>query len=145
MSSFRRRVTSTPIAGTRPSPYNSLTLLSTGLSALDDILGGGLPLSSSLLLQSDDVSAYGELLLKFWIAQGLECKHETVVVGSSLDVYGPREIVETLMDIDGGSSATTQDEQPSEDQQAKDDKLKIAFRYEGMKQHATTISAPSRA
>ncbi|KAM0789007.1 hypothetical protein ACM66B_003075 [Microbotryomycetes sp. NB124-2] len=150
MSSFKRRVTTVPIAGTRPSPYNSLTLLSTGLSALDDILGGGLPLSSSLMVQADDVTTYAEMLVKFWIAQGLESKHECIVVGSGMDVVGPRDLVKSLMDIDGGSTAAATANEAAQDDDgdkaaadAQQDKLKIAFRYEGMKQHATTVSSPT--
>ncbi|KAK4055495.1 Elongator subunit elp4 [Microbotryomycetes sp. JL201] len=149
MSSFKRRVTTVPIAGTRPSPYNSLTLLSTGLSALDDILGGGLPLSTAMILQADDVTTYGDMLLKFWVAQGLESNHECVVVGSSLDILGPHELINTLMDVDGGSStndsdvAAAHEDDDSSEKSAQQDKLKIAFRYEGMKQHATTVSSPT--
>ncbi|KAK4057822.1 Elongator subunit elp4 [Microbotryomycetes sp. JL221] len=155
MSSFKRKVTTTVVPGTRPSPYNSLTLLSTGLSALDDILGGGLPLSSSLMVQADDVTTYGEMLLRFWIAQSLESKHDCIVIGSSVDVNGPNELINNLMDVDGGSGTTgiggevhtaqpnvNDDDDDNTPKDPKEDKLKIAFRYEGMKQHATTVSAP---
>lgn len=145
MSSFKRRIPSSALSGTKPSPYNSLPLLSTGLSSLDDLLGGGLPLSSSLLIQSDQVTSYAELLLKFFVAQGLECKHDVIIVGSSLDNGGPQQLSETLMDIDGGP-VTGQEEEADEgeDAAAKNEKLKIAFRYEGMKKHATTVEAPAR-
>lgn len=142
MSSFRRRVTTIPIPGSRPSPYNSLPLLSTGLSSLDDILGGGLPLSSSLLLESDTPTSYADLLLKFFIAQGLECKQDVVVVSSGLE-GGPEELVKTLMGVEGGSSGVESEEE-DEGEKAAGEKLKIAFRYEGMKQHAVTIPAPAR-
>lgn len=142
MSSFKRRVTTTPLPGSRPSPYNSLPLLSTGLSSLDDLLGGGLPLSSSLLIQADQLTSYADLLLKFWVAQGLEAKQEVVVVGSSLDGDGPLGLVESLMEVDGGQ-VLGDDEDEQESSEAKEEKLKIAFRYEGMKQHATTVSAPA--
>ena len=149
MSSFKRRVPSSALPGTKPSPYNSLPLLSTGLSSLDDLLGGGLPLSSSLLIKSDEITSYAELLLKFYIAQGLECKHDIIVVGSSLDHEGPRNLVESLMDIDGGPVAGQDQEEADEgdvatDTSANNDKLKIAFRYQGMKKHATTVEAPAR-
>lgn len=143
MSSFKRRVQTTPLPGSRPSPYNSLPLLSTGLSSLDDLLGGGLPLSSSLLIQSDALTSYADLLLKFWVAQGLEAKQEVVVIGSGLDGDGPQGLVESLMEVDGGQ-VLGDEEDEEENKEAKEEKLKIAFRYEGMKQHATTVSAPTR-
>lgn len=141
MSSFKRRVTAVPIPGTRPSPYNSLPLLSTGLSSLDDLLGGGLPLSSTLLLESDAYTSYADLLLKFWIAQGLECKQDVLVVGSGLE-GGPGEIVRSLMGVEGGALAESEEE--DEGVKAAGEKLKIAFRYEGMKQHAVGVPPPSR-
>ncbi|KAM0746555.1 PAXNEB-domain-containing protein [Meredithblackwellia eburnea MCA 4105] len=148
MSSFRRRVTTVSIPGTRPSPYNSLALLSTGLTSLDDILGGGIPLSTSILIEQDTPTAYADLLLNFWIAQGLECNHETVVVTSGVDAT-PEDIVKILPGLEGASS-----EGPKETKGPKDaaeggggsgasDKMKIAFRYEHMKQHAVSVSEPS--
>lgn len=142
MSSFRRRVATTVLPGTRPSPYNSLTLLSSGLSSLDDLLGGGVPLSSSLLIQADSHTSYAELLLKFWIAQGLECKQDVVVVASGLE-GGPEAIASSLMEVDGGQ-VVGDEEDDEEAVKARDEKMKIAFRYEGMKQHAVTIAAPTR-
>lgn len=145
MSSFRRRVTATSIAGTRPSPYNSLPLLSTGLSSLDDILGGGLPLSSSLLVESDTPTAYADLFLKFWVSQGVECKQNVVVVSSGLDL-GPVEIVKALPGVEGGAvvgGKLGEGEDDDDEPELADGKMKIAFRYEGMKQHAVTVAAPT--
>lgn len=142
MSSFKRRVTVASIPGTKPSPYNSLPLLSTGLTSLDDLLGGGLPLSSTLLLESDSHTSYADLLLKFWIAQGLECKQEVVVVATGLE-GGPQEVVRTLMGVDGAELGGGEGNEEDEDgEKVAGEKLKIAFRYEGMKQHAVT--APTR-
>lgn len=146
MSSFKRRASTTTIPGTRPSPYNSLPLLSTGLTSLDDLLGGGLPLSSSLLIDSDTPTQYAELLLKFYVAQGVECKQEVVVVGCGLE-GGAGEIVKSLMGLEGGpSTAAEGDDSDEEDStgatKGDEDKLKIAFRYEGMKKHAVTVEAP---
>lgn len=148
MSSFRRRAPTSPIPGSRPSPYNSLPLLSTGLASLDDILGGGLPLSSSLLLESDTPTAYAELLLKFWVSQGVECAQEVVIVASGLE-GGPDEVIRTLPGVEGGAIVTGQNEKETveeaeDDGGAKAEKMKIAFRYESMRQHAVTVAAPTR-
>lgn len=151
MSSFRRRTTVQPIPGTRPSPYNAAPLLSTGLTSIDDLLGGGLPLSTSLLIESDSPTTYAELLLRYWIAQGLECGQEVVVVASGLD-GGPQAIVEALMEVDGGRPVNEstvgmsrqdvqEDEEEKRQEEALKEQMKIAFRYEGLKQHQTTIEA----
>ncbi|GJN89572.1 hypothetical protein Rhopal_002559-T1 [Rhodotorula paludigena] len=151
MSSFRRRTAVQPIQGTRPSPYNAAPLLSTGLSSIDDLLGGGLPLSTSLLIEADSPTSYADLLLRYWIAQGLECGQEVLVAASGLD-GGPEGIVEALMEVDGGRPAETnglskedaaEDEEERKQEEALQEKMKIAFRYEGMRQHQTTVD-PSR-
>ncbi|KPV72135.1 uncharacterized protein RHOBADRAFT_39591 [Rhodotorula graminis WP1] len=102
MSSFRRRTAVQPLGGTRPSPYNAAPLVSTGLTSLDDLVGGGLPLSTSLLVECDAPTSYADLVLRYWVAQGLECGQDTLVVASALD-GGPGGIVEALMGVDGGA------------------------------------------
>ncbi|BGP47370.1 Elongator subunit elp4 [Rhodotorula kratochvilovae] len=120
MSSFRRRTAVQAIQGTRPSPYNAAPLLSTGLTSIDDLLGGGLPLSTSLLLEADSPTAYADLLLRYWVAQGLECGQDVVVVASGVD-GGPEGVVEALMDVDGGrtaaASAAASKEDAAEDEE----------------------------
>ncbi|BGP39267.1 Elongator subunit elp4 [Rhodotorula kratochvilovae] len=153
MSSFRRRTAVQAIQGTRPSSYNAAPLLSTGLTSIDDLLGGGLPLSTSLLLEADSPTAYADLLLRYWVAQGLECGQDVVVVASGVD-GGPEGVVEALMDVDGGRTAAAsaaaskedaaEDEEERKQEEALQEKMKIAFRYEGMRRHQTTVEA-SRA
>ncbi|BGP31379.1 Elongator subunit elp4 [Rhodotorula toruloides] len=149
MSSFKRRTAVKHILGTRPSPHNAAPLLSTGLTSIDDLLGGGLPLSTSLLIESDTPTSYAELLLKYWAAQGLECRQHVLVVASGLD-GGPGGIVESLMEVDGGRPAETsglsqadaaEDEEEKRQEEALKEQMKIAFRYEGMKQHQTTVDS----
>lgn len=140
MSSFKKRTTTIPISGTKPSPFNSLPLLSTGLAALDDLLGGGLPLSASLLIESDVATSYADLLFKFWLAQGIECKQDLLLVSSGLDCT-PTSLIRSLMGVqDAGPVVESDDEAVT----AATEKLKIAFRYEGMKQHAVEVPQPSR-
>jgi len=149
MSSFRRRTAVQPMAGTRPSPYNAAPLVSTGLTSIDDLLGGGLPLSTSLLIEADSPTSYADLLLRYWVAQGLECGQDVLVVASGLD-GGPEGVVEALMDVDGGRSAqaaplskedATDDEEERKQEEALKEKMKIAFRYEGLRPHQTTVDA----
>ncbi|RXK40459.1 hypothetical protein M231_02292 [Tremella mesenterica] len=83
MPSFTRRIPpSTPApAGTHPSPSTSLPLISTGLPALDDLLGGGLPLSSILLVLSPDPhSSWGKLVSRYFLAQGLSTGQNVSVI-----------------------------------------------------------------
>lgn len=140
MSSFKKRTATVHIPGTKSSPFNSLIpLLSTGLASLDDLLGGGLPLSASLLLESDTPTSYADLLLKFWIAQGIECKQEVILVSSGLEL-SPGEIVKGLMGVQDAIVGPESDEEVEK----VTEKLKIAFRYEGMKQHAVEVPKAAR-
>jgi elongator complex protein 4 len=144
MSSFKRRAPSTAQtpAGTRLSAHNSSVLHSTGLASIDDLLGGGLPLGSVLLVGEDSETSYARLLLKFNVAQCL----------ATLDQHGfvaaddPSSLVEKLMARDGdGPAAKTADSDDEGQRAAADDKLKIAFRYEGLKKFQTSVGEPSTA
>jgi elongator complex protein 4 len=139
VSSFRRRQTVASLPGTRPSPSGA-PLLSTGLPSIDDLLGGGLPVSSLLLIESDFPTSYSDLLLKYWVAQGLECGQEVAVVAAGVE-GGPEGICETLMGLDGGGERkeTKEEVEERENEERLKEKMKIAFRYEGMKQHQVSL------
>ncbi|GAA6004843.1 hypothetical protein JCM11491_002252 [Sporobolomyces phaffii] len=147
MSSFKKRSTAVPIPGTRPSSSSSLPLLSTGLATVDDLLGGGLPLSASLLVTQDYPTSYSELLLRYFVAQGLDASQDVLLIAPD-----PRAITRVLMGHDKGTAATAtattaarqQEDREDDEERKRDDdmkdKMKIAFRYEGMKQHQTTLA-----
>ncbi|CAH7687853.1 Elongator complex protein 4 [Phakopsora pachyrhizi] len=158
MSSFIRNVSNKlgatlpcPV-GFHPSLYNGLPTASTGISSLDDVIGGGIPISSSFIIDEDADSSYARLVLRYWIAQGISSGQNVIVVGSSLDENGdPKEIVEHLMSLDQDlEDSAAQDETtqsaapcPNESDSENDEKLKtsdsrrmkIAWRYESMKKH----------
>lgn len=161
MSSFKRRIPSTSssspstsaaqISGTRVSPYNGSLLLSTGIASLDDIQGGGLPAGSLLLLEEDRDTSYAKLVLKYWIAQGLCCSEQNVIVVSSSLDQGPQEIIEKLPYADDvpneksqkrDTASHTDDEDEQLAEGAKEN-MKIAFRYEGLRKFETSVSNQS--
>ncbi|KAJ7706472.1 Elongator complex protein 4 [Mycena rosella] len=108
-------------------------VVSTGVPSLDDILGGGLPLSCSLVLTAPDLhSEYAELVQKYFVAQGLASHQRVCVVGSVV-------WVNDCMWLPAGASADPDEPAPS------DEKIKIAWRYEQMKQFQTTVASPSSA
>ncbi|EPQ60883.1 hypothetical protein GLOTRDRAFT_68898 [Gloeophyllum trabeum ATCC 11539] len=146
MSSFKRKSTSkhpTLSHGTRSSPSSATTVItSTGVPSLDDILGAGLPLSCSCaILASDSHSAYGELIAKYFIAQGLAVKQRTLVIGD-----GAKEFVSECMWTPGtsGSSSSIPSTPGNEDEEEKagedDNRVRIAWRYEQMKQFQTSVN-----
>ncbi|KAG7450321.1 PAXNEB-domain-containing protein [Guyanagaster necrorhizus] len=151
MSSFKKKVSSEQIAltGTRSSPGSTSTIItSTGIPSLDDLLGGGLPLSCSLLVQtSDPHSSYGELVHKYFIAQGLVTRQNVCVISEN-----PLNLVKGCMWLPNSGNIQYNSPQPvstmninddEETGQSSNEKIKIAWRYEQMKQFQTTV--PSSA
>jgi elongator complex protein 4 len=143
MSTFRRKDSARTVepgllAGTRTSPFSSSTILtSSGIASLDDILGGGLPLSCSLLVTAPDThSAYGELVQKYFISQGLASGQKVCVIDED-----PGRFVSECMWLSSGTlsrDAMTADDNGDDNENAK---VEIAWRYEHLKQFQTTVSA----
>jgi len=137
MTSFKRKTTGRATLpnypGTRISPGSNLSLItSTGISSLDDILGGGLPLSCSLVFAAPDIhSAYGELVQKYFVAQGLGSGHRICIVG--------QKMAEFVGDVMWVSKSQVWNVPESEEEEDQSEKVKIAWRYEKMKQFKTTV------
>ncbi|KAG6887794.1 hypothetical protein C0995_012698 [Termitomyces sp. Mi166 len=143
MSSFKRKgsVKLAPgLSGTRVSPATSLTTItSTGIPSLDDILGGGLPLSCSLLIAAPDLhSSYGDLVQKYFIAQGLASQHRLLIVDANAEAF-----TKDIMWSPPGRSSITDRDEDEKSRQQEDQKIKIAWRYEQMKPFQTTVSTSS--
>ncbi|KDR85181.1 hypothetical protein GALMADRAFT_35292, partial [Galerina marginata CBS 339.88] len=141
MSSFKRKATGKATLavypGTRISPASNQSLItSTGISSLDDILGGGIPLSCSLVVAAPDIhSSYGELVEKYFVAQGLASGHGVCVVGEDVETL-VREAMWFPKALGEKNAAESEDEDKPTDQSQK---VKIAWRYEKMKQFQTTV------
>ena len=157
MSAFKRRTTSKqpPLPpGARPSPGSPTTLItSTGIPSLDDILGGGLPLSCSLLVLAPDAhSAYGELVLKYFASQGLACGQRVCVVDARPDTFlsecmwlpGSSGTASAPSGVPTQAPPTAAEDEEDERASEHDTKIKIAWRYEQMKQFQTTVQSPSQ-
>uniref|UniRef100_A0A224YWQ2 Elongator complex protein 4 n=1 Tax=Rhipicephalus zambeziensis TaxID=60191 RepID=A0A224YWQ2_9ACAR len=115
------------IAGTKLSPHTAETVLSCGVSALDYILGGGLPLGGILLVEEDAFGTYCGQLLKYYVAEGIEQQHHIYFASGDFEpTKFLRELPRTLQVATG---STTQHAPASV---ASDGDLKIAFRYERM-------------
>ncbi|WVQ78667.1 hypothetical protein IAT38_000754 [Cryptococcus sp. DSM 104549] len=140
MPSFTRRLppSNPPPPGTSPSPIHSaLPLLPTGLPSLDDLLGGGLPLSNLLLVLSPDTqSAWGRLVERYWIAQGLVSGQEGVVVGEEGE---GRAVVKGCMWVERGATAPGDGSESEGEGGVGGGERKIAWRYEKMGKYKTTV------
>lgn len=103
------------LKGTRTSLHSTLQQTSTGIQSLDLLLGNGINLSSSLLIQEVDRGEYSPVFARHFISEGITHGHSVVCIGervaSWLDNL-PKPIEQT-------TDSQTQDE----------DSLKIAWRY----------------
>ncbi|XP_036619989.1 elongator complex protein 4 [Trichosurus vulpecula] len=119
------------IAGTRPSVRNGQLLVSAGLPALDQLLGGGLAVGTLLLIEEDKYNIYSNLLFKYFLAEGIVCGHTLLVASAKED---PDDILQELpeplhddkyrKELDGISSHKSQGE--------PDTSMKIAWRYQNL-------------
>ncbi|XP_073514185.1 elongator complex protein 4 isoform X3 [Phyllobates terribilis] len=130
-TSFRRKVRGKlpAIRGTRPSVHNGQLLVSTGVPAMDHVLGGGLAVGTLLLIEEDTYSTYSNLLLKYFLAEGVISGHE-VFIASASDV--PCKIIQDL-------PAPLTDEIPTPDDAknvsggpGSEETMKIAWRYQNL-------------
>ncbi len=144
MSSFKRRVQSNqpaPAKGSQPhSGSASLLQVSTGILSLDDLLGGGLPLGHVLVILAPDYhSAWGELIARYFIAQGLSSSQRVLVCSDQ-----PSRLVSGCMwhpgTVRNHALDPNEHEEKDESLTNEDNKIKIAWRYEQLKPFKTTVN-----
>ncbi|KAM5138797.1 elongator complex protein 4 isoform 2-T2 [Mantella aurantiaca] len=131
-TSFRRKARGKlpALRGTRPSVHNGQLLISTGVPSLDHILGGGLAVGTLLVIEEDTYNTYSNLLLKYFMAEGVVSGHEIFVASANED---PQM---TLKDL----PAPLTDELPKQDErkakseasESTGDSMKIAWRYQNL-------------
>ena len=151
MSSFKRKgpasATSNArqlLPGTRASANSpSVAYLSSGIASLDDVLGGGIPLGSVIVILTPDVhSAWGTLLQRYFIAQGIVLNQRVAIVSEPHDAS---LLVKGCMWLPaaGGDNATSGSSEAANDLEdevtGSDEKIRIAWRYEKMQQFQTTV------
>lgn len=93
MSSFRRVSSSSSkesnsdpsyrIPGVKSWIHNGLGLVSTGNKQLDEIMGGGLALGTSLMIETESYSNYGETLMLYSLSESISVQHDTFLVCST--------------------------------------------------------------
>jgi elongator complex protein 4 len=107
--------------GTKLSTHNGQVLVSTGVSSLDDLFGGGLPLGSLLIVDEDRGTGYATLLLQYFISQGLQLSHGILVASADAD---PTLLVQQAPGPQEARAASSTAPRASADED-----MKIAWRY----------------
>ncbi|XP_022829228.1 elongator complex protein 4 [Spodoptera litura] len=125
MSSFHKtsdsRVT---ISGTKVK--NCLPIISSGIPSLDHVIGGGLPAGSVFIVEEDVLANYSKVLLKYFLSEGVACKHDLCIASADEDPANIAKELPLPTTIPQDDEITTA--------AADVDKMKIAWRYEGLSQ-----------
>ncbi|OJJ50854.1 hypothetical protein ASPZODRAFT_148254 [Penicilliopsis zonata CBS 506.65] len=124
-----------PSPGIRPSPDDGRPTTSTGSLSLDNLLAGhaGLPMGKILLVEENGTTDFAGTLLRFYAAEGVVQGHKVHVVGV------PEPWGRSLPGLIGAADATE-----DKSLKRKDEKMKIAWRYERLGEFGAGI-AGSRA
>ncbi|KAI8330560.1 Elongator complex protein 4 [Blakeslea trispora] len=127
-------------SGSRLSAYNGQLLISTGVPSLDDILGGGQPVGTIMLIKEDRATTYAQLLLKYFMAQGISSGHHCAIVSRDED---PEEMLKTLMWLSTSDRDNDDDDESDKAKNARldadHDRMKIAWRYSHLKRFETGV------
>ncbi|EGG14512.1 RNA polymerase II elongator complex subunit [Cavenderia fasciculata] len=123
--------------GCKLSLQNGNLLTSTGLGDLDDILGGGIPIGSILMVEEDINSSFYMFLLKYFLAEGITQHHG--VFFSSLIGHDAFDILNKLparmtrqeeLDADTEEQSNQRKQHGGSGGNSGSDDLKIAWRYQ---------------
>ncbi|XP_057606194.1 elongator complex protein 4 isoform X2 [Hippopotamus amphibius kiboko] len=116
------------ISGTRPSVRNGQLLVSTGLPALDQLLGGGLAVGTVLLIEEDKYNIYSPLLFKYFLAEGIVTGHTLLVASAKED---PADILQELPAplLDDNCKKECDEDVCNHETESRM-KMKIAWRYQ---------------
>ncbi|XP_033217083.1 elongator complex protein 4 isoform X2 [Belonocnema kinseyi] len=109
------------IPGTKPSTHNAQLLVSTGIPSLDHVIGGGLPIGSILLIE-DTYGNYANIMLKYFIAEGILVSHNSFI--ASRDTK-PAQFLSEIPAVANDSSTGNKTETNEE--------MQIAWRYQNLK------------
>lgn len=128
MSSFRRRHWPPFIVGTKTSPQTGQIVTGTGNPALDELLGGGIPMNSIVLIEEDKHCIHSKVLCKYFLAEGA-IQRQRIFLASLDD--SPEEIFKKLPKPVFSANFVSGKEDPQEFQQLSQDttSLRIAWRY----------------
>ncbi|XP_035387927.1 elongator complex protein 4 [Electrophorus electricus] len=141
-TSFQKKTRSklVSIPGTRPSVQNGQLIVSTGVTSLDYVIGGGLAVGTLLLIEEDQSDSYSQMLLRYFLAEGVVCGHE-LFLASAQD--HPENIMQMLPSpiLDDNVSTDQGDRPPTPLHLHDPDAMKIAWRYQNLPKFQTTFGS----
>ncbi|KAJ5397822.1 hypothetical protein N7509_005935 [Penicillium cosmopolitanum] len=123
--------------GIRPSPDDGRPTTSTGAPSLDNLLAGhaGLPMGKSLLIEENGTTDFAGALLRYYAAEGIVQEQKVHVVAM------PEQWGRSLPGLIG--TAESLDEKRSD--RRKDERMKIAWRYERLGEFGAGVAGARAA
>ncbi|CAH0397276.1 unnamed protein product [Chilo suppressalis] len=98
----------------------------TCIPSLDHLIGGGLPAGAIFVVEEDLLGNYSRILTKYYLAEGIVCNHALFIASADDD---PQEILKELP-----QPCTSPPDSEITKITENMDKMKIAWRYEGLSQ-----------
>ncbi|XP_017789176.1 PREDICTED: elongator complex protein 4, partial [Habropoda laboriosa] len=111
---------------TSPSSRNSLTLISSGISTLDHIIGGGLPVGSLFLIEEDRYGTYAKVMIKHFMAESVVTNQPLLIASKDTK---PTQFVSEIPAV---AEDTKKFDPLSYKKYKKDEEMQIAWRYQHM-------------
>ncbi|CAL8243462.1 unnamed protein product [Lota lota] len=145
-TSFQKKTRSKLISipGTRPSVQNGQLIVSTGVTSLDYLIGGGLAVGTVLLIEEDRYNSYSHMVLKYFMAEGVLCGHELFLASAQDhpdDIL--MELPAPILD-DIASHSPLEGRMQFAGPHASQDAMKIAWRYQNLPKVQTALASSSR-
>lgn len=131
-SDLNKSVSQGRMSGVKPW-VNGLSLVSSGIRELDDILGGGHVLGSMCLLHEDTHSNHADTVMMYSLAEAISQNHKTLLVVR--DAHEAKSILSALpFNMNKGSLSldkkkNTAVKTSEEEEEDKKRHLKIAWQY----------------
>lgn len=145
-TSFQKKTRSKLIVipGTRPSVQNGQLIVSTGVTSLDYLIGGGLAVGTVLLIEEDRYNSYSHMVLKYFMAEGVLCGHE-LFLASAQDHPDDtlQELPAPILD-DIASHSPLEGRMQFGGPHGSQDAMKIAWRYQNLPKVQSALASSSR-
>lgn len=136
-SSSKNAVKQIKLSGVKPW-LNGCHLISTGQKDFDQIQGGGMPLGSIVLLVKDRYTNYSQVLIKYFISEGLSSKQKVFYTSNEKETY-QKEFIKNLPENSTLMSQSTPAK--AEEKSDVDSTLQIAWQY---KKYLTKTNNPTQ-
>ncbi|KAI6205013.1 putative elongator complex protein 4 [Aphelenchoides besseyi] len=116
---------------------NRCAVTSTGLDAIDNLLGGGLPIPSLYVISETNSKRFASFFQRYFLSEGVVAKHELLIHSPSTST-NISDLIENL------PSCSTTSTNENESTNVPDAEMRIAWRYKTMPTMNSSLSAKDK-